>query len=286
MNYGAGVAAGPIFGAPMPDASVTDLVAAIKQYYPSASSMLIFIHGFNNNFYSPFVLGATWTASLSNGSPVLVYSWPSNAQLLKYLDDETNNTWALDHFRDFLIALLNTPGAPPTINILAHSMGNRVALSALDFLARSGMTTTSHIGQVIFAAPDVDSATFFEAIPRIATVANGLTLYGSDHDEALRASREIHGHCRAGLVGCDFAVPSNQKFNAIDASVFHCDALGHGYWSSSTTIRNDIASVLKQGVNAPSQVRPGLIALPTPSEYAFTDPKPGDDTCATLPTQT
>ena len=284
MNYGTAVPAGPVFGPPSPASAVVDLVSAISMRYPGAPSVLVYIHGYNSDFQDPFLLGATWVASIGAGGPVIVYSWPSNHATLKYFDDETNNIWAQDHFRDFLIALLTAPGAPHTVNILAHSMGNRLAVFALDYLANSRLSTTGTIGQVVFAAPDVDSATFFEEVPKMSTVAQGLTLYGSDHDEALRTSRELHGHCRAGLVGCDFAVPPTPNFNAIDASIFHCDFLGHGYWSTSTTMRADIAAVLAHGVNTSGQVRPHLAPEPTVGIYTFTGLDVDDDACQSAAT--
>jgi alpha/beta hydrolase family protein DUF900 len=285
MSYGTAVPTGPVFGAPQPARTRAELVSAISARYPGAGSLLVYVHGYNNDFFDPFLLGATWLATIAKGAPVIVYSWPSNHATLKYLDDETNNTWAQGHFRDFLIGLLTTPGAPHTVNILAHSMGNRLAVFALDYLARSGTPTSGVIGQVVFAAPDVDSATFFEAVPRLAGVARGLTLYGSNHDEALRASRQLHGHCRAGIVGCDFAVPAVANFNAIDASIFHCDFLDHGYWNASSTMRADIAAVLEQGVNAPGHVRAHLTPGTVTQTYAFAELDQNDDACqaAALP---
>ncbi len=280
MSYGKAVPSGP-FLSPSPAPDVANLVSAIRSTprYASAQTVLVFVHGYNNDFAGPLEIGATWLSSLDPADPVIVYSWPSNHQLPKYIDDETNNTWDQVHFRDFMLALMADPSAPKTVNIFAHSMGNRIALSFLDFLASAKPSLSSHIGQVIFAAPDVDSATFFEAVPRIAAVAQGLTMYGSNHDNALRGSRFLHGHCRAGLVGCDYAVPDVSNFNAIDASMFHCDFLGHGYWLSSDTLRADIATVLKSGVMAGGTVRPNIKAGTVRSSYVFDAAFPSDRSC-------
>jgi pimeloyl-ACP methyl ester carboxylesterase len=281
MTYGIVPINGPFFEAPVKAADVSAFVAMIQDTlaYARASSILVFVHGYNNDFFSPFQMGATWLASFDPAEPVIVYSWPSNHVTAKYLDDETNNTWDQDHFRDFMLALMNDRNAPKMVNILAHSMGNRLAVSFLDYLASARPATISHVGQVIFAAPDVDSATFFEAVPQMAMVADGLTMYGSSHDNALRLSREVHGHCRAGLVNCDYAVPRVSNFNAIDASIFHCDLLGHGYWASSDTMRADIAAVLKNGVMQGAILRPNLSAGEVPSSYVFTSIPSGDRSC-------
>jgi len=278
MSYGLATTNGP-FLVPQRLSSVADIVSQIRQRFPSATSVLVFIHGYNQDFADPFDIGATWLASFDPTEPVIVYSWASNHEVQKYIDDETNNSWGQDHFRDFMLSLMSDPRSPKIVNVFAHSMGNRLALGFLDYLASAKPQTTSSIGQAIFAAPDVDSATFFEAIPRIATVAQGLTMYGSDHDNALRLSRDLHGHCRAGLVGCDYAVPDVANFNAIDASMFHCDLLGHGYWLSSNTLHDDIVAVLETGVMKGGALRPNLRAGPSPSSYIFDSAAPGDTSC-------
>lgn len=281
MSYGMAAPTGPLFGTFTRADNVHGVVELIRAtpQFSNASSILVFIHGYNNDFFSPFELGATWLASFDPSEPVLVYSWPSSHVTAKYLDDETNNTWAQDHFRDFMLALMRDPAGPPTVNIFAHSMGNRLALGFLDYLASAKPTTVCHIGQVIFAAPDVDSATFFEAIPRIALVADGLTLYGSSHDNALRLSRDLHGHCRAGLVNCDYAIPAVSNFNAIDASIFHCDFLGHGYWVSSDTLHADFSAVLRNGVMKGGDLRPNIRSAGSLSSYVFASVPSDDHSC-------
>lgn len=284
MWYGESVPSGPILGPasliPQGGPSRVDaLLDEVRAAYPAAQKLLVFVHGYNSDFQAPFQIGATWVSSLSS-EPVIVYSWPSNHATLKYVDDETNNTWSQDHFRAFLLAILNSAKAPPTVDILAHSMGNRLVAGALDYLGATQQPTRNKVGQVVFAAPDIDSGTFFEMVPTMATVAAGLTMYGSSHDDALRFSRELHGHCRAGLVGCDYTVPSVANFNAIDASIFYCDLLGHGYWAQSNTIRADIAAVLRSGVNSPGSLRPHLRPGTLPGSYYFFEVPTDDDSCA------
>ncbi|GAC1597078.1 MAG: hypothetical protein NVS3B28_28830 [Candidatus Velthaea sp.] len=281
MHYGVISPNGPFYGLPQPVADVAQLVVQMKSFYPNATGVLVYLHGYNNDFFGPFDVGATWVSSFVPGGvmPVIVYSWPSNAKTLKYLDDETNNTWAADHFRDFILALLDDPKSPKNVNILAHSMGNRLAIGAIDYLARSRPRTAASLNQVIFAAPDVDAGMFYEDLPAMASVARGLTIYGSTHDEALRLSRQVHGHCRAGLVGCDEAVPALANVNAIDASIFECDFLGHGYWNASTTMHADIISILTGGTMGPLSAPRSHVQVVAPSKFAFASIDPSDEAC-------
>lgn len=95
MTYGMVATNGPFFVTPITATDVSALLVLIRKTpaYAQASSMLIFIHGYNNDFFSPFQLGATWLASFDPAEPIIVYSWPSNHVTAKYFDDETNITW-------------------------------------------------------------------------------------------------------------------------------------------------------------------------------------------------
>jgi hypothetical protein len=276
---------GPILGSVEPSPDLTSFMTVMHAAYPNANTMTIFVHGFNNDFEGPVRMAASAIASVDVESVPLAYSWPSKAVTAKYIDDETSNGWAAEHFRDFLVALLERQDGPATVNILAHSMGNRLAVSALQYIARAKPTFHGHIGQVVFAAPDVDAATFWEALPMMATAAQGLTVYGSTHDEALQLSRELHGHCRAGLVGCDDTVTLPANANAVDASFFHCDFIGHGYWAASTTMLGDITAVMHAGAMAAgAPARAHLMPAGSPGHYRFVSAA-GDDTgCAAEPT--
>jgi hypothetical protein len=289
LHFGVVRVTGPILGGVDAANDMDAFIALMHTVYPSATSVTLFVHGFNNDFEGPVRLAASAVASVVPESVPMAYSWPSKDVTAKYIDDETNNTWAAEHFCDFLVNLLQRPDGPKTVNIVAHSMGNRVVVSALQFLARAKPTLNGRIGQVVFAAPDVDAATFWEAVPSMATVAQGLTIYGSHHDEALQLSRELHGHCRAGLFGCDDGVALAANVNEIDASFFHCDLIGHGYWAASTTMLGDIAALMAGGTiatgGAPrAHLDPVTISgQMSAGRYSFRSAAPGDSSCAAEP---
>jgi len=285
LHYGLVRVNGPLLGPVESAADLAAFVAAMKSAYPNASTVTIFVHGFNNNFEGPVRMTAGAAASVDTAAVPLAYSWPSKNKTLRYIDDETNNGWAAQHFRDFLVALLQRSDGPTTVNIIAHSMGNRVVVAALDYLGRAKPAGLhGRVGQVVFAAPDVDAATFWEAVPAMAAAAQGLTLYSSTHDRALQLSRELHGHCRAGLTGCDDTLALPPNVNAIDASYFRCDFLGHGYWASSTTILADITAVMSNGTMTPtSPPRANLVPSGGPGRFKFVSGAADDRPCASEP---
>ena len=296
-----------------PAKNVDGLVAQINAKFNNPKQLIIFVPGYNQNFVDPWGVAAHIVANFDQSVPVILYSWPSTHNIIKYLDDETNNVWDSMHFEEFLEELIQNSSAPGTINILAHSMGNRLVVSSLESFYRgkteaapinqsppcilglvnladsAQRTRCHHFGEVIFAAPDVDSATFYEAVPSMAAVAEGLTLYGSNHDKALTLSRDIHGHCRAGLSGCDESVsPQLRNVNAIDASIFSCDFLDHSYWISSSTMQRDITSVFaNHTIDATAPPRSLLVRdKSNPNLYAFADIDPADVECGADPNRT
>ena len=284
LHFGVVAVNGPLLGGVELEQNMTALITAMRAAYPGAASVTIFVHGFNNDFEEPLRMTASAVASVDPSGVPMAYSWPSKHVTARYIDDETNNAWAAEHFRDFLVALLQAPDGPAGVNIVAHSMGSRLVVSALQYVARAKPATHGHLNQVVFAAPDVDAATFWEAVPSMASAVRGLTIYGSTHDEALQVSRQLHGHCRAGLIGCDDAAVLPANVNGIDASFFHCDLLGHGYWAASTTMLSDIAAVMQAGpMTSATSVRPHLAALGTPGRYKFASAASDDSACAAEP---
>jgi esterase/lipase superfamily enzyme len=80
--------------------------------------------------------------------------------------------------------------------------------------------------QVMLAAPDVDARLFRrEVLPQLKKRAQRITLYASDDDDALRASRALNGVWRLGLGGDSLVVLPD--LDTIDASRVRGDALQH-----------------------------------------------------------
>ena len=78
-----------------------------------------------------------------------------------------------------------------------------------------------------------------------------VTLYESNNDKALKASRTIHGYPRAGeplliIPGID----------VIDASAIDTDFLGHSYFSDNWPLLSDIHAILHK--DEPPSSRFGL----------------------------
>lgn len=193
-----------------------------------ASDAFVFVHGYNVAFDA----AAKRTAQLARdmnfqGLPVL-YSWPSKGATVGYISDTAVVRLSGRRLTDFLEDLVSKSGAT-TIHLIAHSMGNRAMTDALELMAlRRAPVEEPIFDQVIFAAPDVDQGLFAEMVSTIRPLAKRLTLYASNQDWALEASRKLHGNRpRAGQGGENALV--HDGIDTIDMSDLGNDMLAHSY---------------------------------------------------------
>jgi esterase/lipase superfamily enzyme len=128
------------------------------------------------------------------------YSWPSKGKLTGYMADEATVEASEDYLHEFLefIAEKKKDMGASTIHIIAHSMGNRGLLRALNRL-ETEKKDKKLFGKIFLAAPDVDSDVFKSLAKVYPKIASGTTLYVSHKDIAMKGEAEfIHQDFRVG----------------------------------------------------------------------------------------
>jgi len=119
--------------------SESDFHSRIRQLLASTESrdILIYIHGFNVTLAAATARAAQVAEDMPFDGVVVAFSWQSQGKAQAYLTDEQlaeRNFWGLAE----LLADLKKRHEPEVrLHLLAHSMGNRVALRALNALAGS-----------------------------------------------------------------------------------------------------------------------------------------------------
>jgi len=158
--------------------------------------VLVYVHGYLNSFRDALFRAAQLKHDLEFPGLAVAYSWPSQGTAAGYTLDEANVEWSAHHFREFLKELTARAGQA-RVHIIAHSMGNRMLAAALQNLAcERGAGKLHHL---ILAAPDIDAEVFRRDVaPMLRLTAVRVTLYVSEDDKALMASRLVHGYERAG----------------------------------------------------------------------------------------
>ncbi len=211
--------------------SPTDFDQRLQQRLDSdGNNLLVFIHGYNVSFED----AARRTAQLAYdidfpGAP-LFYSWPSQSNWYEYQKDKKNIQLSVPHIKGFLLRLAETSGAD-SIHVIAHSMGN---VGLTDALADIDASMPPLLNQVVLAAPDIDADLFRNQIaPRIVGKAQQFTLYASDHDLALKASRYFNAGIRAGETAANLEIPG---IKIIDATGLDTSLFGHTYYGGSSVL--------------------------------------------------
>ena len=186
-----------MFGAASPDGSgtirfyhTTEWFAAFHARLGPGRAPLLFIHGYNVSNSDALRTALAIRTAVGSRREVVALTWPSYAAVRKYWWDETTADWTTDQAKLLLASLAQT-GRPTTL--VAHSMGNRIALEALLEMTKSERTAS--VDELVMASPDVDRAKTIREAPALGIP---VTIYASTRDQALSASWRDHGLPRAG----------------------------------------------------------------------------------------
>lgn len=204
--------------------------------------ILVFVHGYNSSFEDAAVRLAQIVADMGFDGTAVLFSWPSAGALSGYIRDQQtarNAGWHLLHLLRDRLPLAE----PDRIHVIAHSMGSEVLSKAMSLVQRGD--SLPRLGQVVFAAPDVDARIFArEILPVLQQRSAGVTLYASSEDEALRASRVLNGVLRLGLGGDSLTVLNGMT--TVDASRVRGDLLGHTLFGNAALL-SDLHALLTEG---------------------------------------
>jgi len=218
----------------------------------------VFIHGFNVDFESAIFRTAQISYDLAfDGAPIL-YSWPSMASLspVGYSTDSNNADWTASHLQWFLEDVAAKSGAQK-IHLIAHSMGNKALVNALDRMAAS---STKKFSQIVLTAPDIDADTFVALADAVRRNSQMATLYASANDVALLASKQWQTYRRAGDIRDGVTIVPG--IDTIDVSAIDTNFVGHSYYGDNTSVVSDIMLLLGEGL--PPARRPRLRAQGAP----------------------
>jgi esterase/lipase superfamily enzyme len=158
----------------------------LQRAFDKPKELLIFIHGHNVSFKNAAMRTAQLSVDLDISSGVF-YSWPAGAHAAAYGTSRTNADESDDHLLEFLQTVIEKADNS-SIHLVAHSMGNRVLMNALQKLQNSPQGDTELFDQIIFASPDVDELKFAGIAEEIEPLSKGMTVYASSKDKALQIS--------------------------------------------------------------------------------------------------
>ena len=211
---------------------------------------LVFIHGYNTSFKEASIRAAQLAVDLANPGITAFFSWPSKGEILGYLSDEAAIQYSEKYIAEFLTKLSKQTQVN-RLHIIAHSMGNRGLLEAINIINQR--SPEIEFGQIILAAPDVDADVFNQKAEAYTNVSEQTTLYISAKDKAVNASEWIHSYYRAGftppvsIVDCMDTIKVDEEVDLLE--------LGHGYFAEHKTLLEDISQLMSMNLHAEDRGR-------------------------------
>ena len=137
------------------------------------------------------------------------------------------------YIKQFLLDFADKSKAD-SVNIIAHSMGNRALIRAVQ---QASEGTSATFNQIFLAAPDIDIDTFRQLAGVYETISKRTTLYCSSRDKALKASGFLYDFPRAGLVP---PITIVKGIDTVEVSNVDFSRLGHGYYAAARSVLQDM----------------------------------------------
>lgn len=219
--------------------------------------IVVFVQGYYFDFDEAVLWTAQFKQDLQFDGVQILYSWPSLRGRLRYLADQASAEWSTPHLAQFLEDLA---GRFPDVEIqlIAHSMGGQALVDALhDIATRPRSGPVPHFGQIVLAAPDIDSWILRQRMPPVVKLARRITLYASSKDKALLASGRLHAYPRAGDFKHDpVLIPG---VDTIDVTYVDRTRIGHNYYLNSRPVLTDLFELLRNAT--PPEKRFGLVKV-------------------------
>ena len=228
------------------------------QTHPSEgaqSHALFFLHGYRTTFDEAAIraaqLGVDLGAALS-----AFFSWPSRGSLEGYPADEATIEASERAITDFLVEFA-TQCPADKLHVIAHSMGNRGLLRALQRIAANAeLRGKVKFGQIFLAAPDVDQDLFLDLARHYGQFAERTTLYASSGDWPVWLSDKYHAAPRAGYFEPYTVAPG---IDTVAVPDFDIDLLGHSYFAQAEALLYDIASLMEHGAPVAGRRMPAVV---------------------------
>ncbi|MFM9862247.1 MAG: alpha/beta hydrolase [Micropepsaceae bacterium] len=197
---------------------------------------LIYVHGYNTTFaFAAKRMGQLQADLNYEGRPIL-FSFGAAGRLNDYINDTEAGELAAPALNQLMMALVS---AGATVDVIAHSMGVRLALRAMIDSSAPKMR------YVILAAPDIDPTAFLRLTEKALPHIGRLTVYTSKFDVAMSASAAYHnGRPRVGEGMTAKIAEQLSGAEIIDATQRATGPYAHSYFAESKVMIEDIRGAL------------------------------------------
>lgn len=252
--------------------------------------VLVYVHGAKVNFYNACAFAAQLDHFMGRDMTSLAFAWPTRQNILSYgLGSDVNRAYQAAESLASLLELVAAETDARRIHVLSWSAGGRVTTRALALLRErhagesdDAVRTRLRLGTVYFAAGDVPTSEFIEALPAIHAIVERPVVTASDDDGALKsASLLMGGGGRIGQTGSDITpeqvelILSMDRLELINVSRGQesrgFDITGHRYWFNHPWASSDVLVAIRTDLKPAER---GLAQAEYPISWAIPDDYP------------
>ncbi|TWT92323.1 Alpha/beta hydrolase family protein [Botrimarina colliarenosi] len=210
----------------------------------TGNDVLLYVHGFNTTMKFALLRMAQISFDVGFAGTSCAFVWPSDGSKLGYSKDLADADASIDRLKELLVTLAQSSGEG-RVHLIAHSMGNYIALQALQRAAAELPTSPEGrkpFGHVVLAAPDVWLNDFNQWAPATVRQAQSVTFYHCEDDWALKLSTGKHGvKARAGLSSVPLI-----GLDSVDCNEANTTFLGHSAYADASPLLFDIQMLLQK----------------------------------------
>lgn len=208
-----------------------DIARELRRLPPPDREVVVFVHGYNNNFASGLFRVAQLAYDYDTPGIVAHFSWPSAGQPFGYVFDRESATFSRDALEAFLRDL-SAAGAD-RILLIGHSVGAFLTMETLRQIRISGDDAVLRdLSGVVLISPDIDIEVFQTQARVLEPLPQPFVIFTSRQDRALRLAAGITGReNRLGTLGTVEDV-AEFEITMIDLSAFDG---GPGDWANHST---------------------------------------------------
>lgn len=241
--------------------------------------LVIYVHGANTDFDRAAAQAAQFEHFAGSNAVVMLFAWPSAGTLLRYGRD-VNTARRSEPVFASLLELLSRDSQAAHLNVLAYSAGAMIASPGLARAAdRDAESGVLRLGEIYYAAPDIDFPQFVDNLPRYEAKVRRVTAAVNMGDRALSFAQWRHRVSRAGRPNLADIGTAEKRWLTQAAGGVGLDVLSirpedlrglpassHSFWYDHPWVSSDV--LLKLHFHAPPLAR-GLSHNTNELELAF-----------------
>jgi esterase/lipase superfamily enzyme len=227
--------------------------------------LLIYMHGARTDFARAAAQAAQFQHYVGTDAVVMVFAWPSAGTLLRYGRDVATARRSVPTFAR-LLEHLSQHTQVGHIDVLAYSAGAMIAspglARAVGDATAAGEPARLRLGEIYYAAPDIDFPVFVDNLPRYEDHVRRVTVAVNLGDRALSFAQWRHRVSRAGRPNLAELGPDETRWLVETSARVDMDVLSirpedlpglpagsHSFWYDHPWVSSDI--LLKLRFRAP-----------------------------------